>query len=245
MVLAALIPALLFYVSLVLYADIGAAKSGLSGARKEDLIDWKKALKERGHLLIPIILLVVLIIYGWSPLKSAFWCVVLIIALSWTKKSTRISLQNIKDALIAGSKDTVPIAAACASAGIIVGVVSITGIGVKFSSLLMQLAANNVGPALVLTMVAALIMGNGLPPTAVYNVRAALTVPALVNMGIGALLSGAFLLCFTSPAWALLRAGGSGGLLSAAMAHTDPFKTGWAAFPDGACGLYCPVYLRL
>lgn len=238
-VLAAVVPALLFYISLVIYADICAAKAGLTGIAATDLPDWKNALKERGQLLIPIVLLIVLIVNGRSALNSAFWCVILILVLATLKKSTRMGPKAIVEALIAGSKDTLSIAAACACAGIIVGVVSATGLGVKFSSLLMQIAGNSPVLALILTMVASIVMGMGLPPTAVYIIMAALTVPALTEMGITNMAAHFFVFYFScvgaiTPPVALAAYSAS------AVAHTDPMKTGWTAFRMGLVAYIIP-----
>ena len=238
-VVSAIVPALLFYLSLVVFADLTAAKAGLKGLHATDLPNWKAALLDRGQLLIPIVLLVVLIVNGRSALTSAFWCVLLILILSALKKSTRMNPKAIVDALISGSKDSLSIAAACACAGIIVGVVSATGLGVKFSSILMQLAGNSPVLALILTMVAAIIMGMGLPPTAVYIIMAALTVPALADMGITALAAHFFVFYFScigaiTPPVALAA------YSSAAVAHTDPFKTGWTAFRMGVVAYIIP-----
>ena len=238
-VLAAVVPALLFYISLVVYADICAAKSGLTGIEAENLPNWKAALRDRGQLLIPIVLLIVLIVNGWSALKSAFWCVILILILAMIRKGTRMGPKAIAEALISGSKDTLSIAAACACAGIIVGVVSATGLGVKFSSLLMQIAGNSPILALILTMVASIIMGMGLPPTAVYIIMAALTVPALTGMGITNMAAHFFVFYFScvgaiTPPVALAAYSAS------AVAHTDPMKTGWTAFRMGLVAYIIP-----
>ena len=131
-VLASLFPALLFYISLFVAANVGASKGGLKSLSRDEMPDWKAAVLDRGHLLIPIVLLVGLIVYGYSALKSAFFCVLLILVLTTIKKSTRMNWRKIKDSLYSGSRDALSIAAACACAGIIVGVVSSTGLGVKF-----------------------------------------------------------------------------------------------------------------
>ena len=238
-VLAAIVPAALFYISLFAYADVSAARHNLSPVKKEDLVDWRRALRQRGHLLFPIALLIFLIIYGWSPLKSAFWCVLLILLLSYISKDTRMSGKKILDAMIAGSKDSLSIAAACASAGIIMGVVSMTGVGVKFSSLLMQISNDIMPLALALAMLAAIVMGMGLPPTAVYIVMAALTIPALINMDITPMAAHFFVFYFScigaiTPPVALAAYSAS------AVAHTDPFKTGWVAFRVGVVAYIIP-----
>lgn len=241
---AAVLPAALFYISLVVYAEIHALRSGLRGTTAENLPDWKKALAARGQLLIPLVTLVVFIVSGWSPLKTAFWSILLILVLSWLRSDTRMTPKRILDALEAGSRDNMAIAAACAAAGIIVGVVSATGLGVKFSSLLNALSGSNPVLALVLTMVAALILGMGLPPTAVYIVLAALTVPSLVGMGVNPLAAHFFVFFFacigaiTPPVCLAAYA-------AAGVAKTDPFATGWRAFRMGLAGYIVPFLFVL
>lgn len=236
---AAVIPAALFYLSLMVYADIAAARSGLKGISKEEIPNWREGLARRGHLLIPIIALVVFIVIGWSALKTAFWSILLMLVLSWIRPETRMNLKKIIAALEAGSRDNMVIAAACASAGIIVGVISSTGLGVKFSSLLIDLSGNIPLLALVLTMVAALILGMGLPPTAVYIILAALTVPSLIRMGIHPMAAHFFVFFFacigaiTPPVCLAAYA-------AAGLAKTDPWTTGWHAFRMGLVGYIVP-----
>lgn len=243
-VLASLFPALLFYISLFVAANVGASKGGLSCLSRDEMPDWKAAVRDRGHLLIPIILLVALIVYGYSALKSAFFCVLLILVLTTIKKSTRMNWRKIKDSLYSGSRDALSIAAACACAGIIVGVVSSTGLGVKFSSMLMQMAGSSQWLALVLTMIAALILGMGLPPTAVYIVLAALTAPALIKIGIAPMAAHFFIFYFScvgaiTPPVALAAYSAS------AIAHTNPFKTGWKAFRMGLIAYIVPYMFAM
>jgi TRAP transporter 4TM/12TM fusion protein len=236
---AAVIPAALFYLSLMIYADIGAARSGLKGISKEEIPNWREGLARRGHLLIPVIALVVFIVIGWSALKTAFWSILLMIVLSWIRPETRMNLKKIIAALEAGSRDNMVIAAACASAGIIVGVISSTGLGVRFSSLLIELSGNIPFLALVLTMIAALILGMGLPPTAVYIILAALTIPSLIRMGIHPMAAHFFVFFFacigaiTPPVCLAAYA-------AAGLAKTDPWATGWKAFRMGLVGYVVP-----
>jgi TRAP transporter 4TM/12TM fusion protein len=236
---AAIIPAALFYLSLMVYADIAAARSGLKGISREEIPDWKEGLARRGHLLIPVIALVIFIVIGWSALKTAFWCILLMLVLSWIRPETRMDLKKIIAALDAGSRDNMVIAAACASAGIIVGVISSTGLGVKFSSLLIDLSGNMPFLALFLTMIAALILGMGLPPTAVYIILAALTVPSLIRMGIHPMAAHFFVFFFacigaiTPPVCLAAYA-------AAGLAKTDPWSTGWRAFRMGLIGYIIP-----
>ncbi|CEP66132.1 TRAP C4-dicarboxylate transport system permease DctM subunit [Moorella glycerini] len=235
----AVIPAALFFLSLIFYADIAAARSGLKGLSGEELPDWKKTLAQKGHLLIPVIALVVFIVMGWSAIKTAFWSILFMIALSFLKSETRMNSKKILDALAAGSRDNISIAAACAAAGIIVGVVSATGVGVKFSSLLNVLSASNPILALILTMIAALILGMGLPPTAVYIILAALTIPSLISMGVNPLAAHFFVFFFASIG-AITPPVCLAAYSAAAVAKTDPFVTGWKSFRMGLVGYIVP-----
>jgi TRAP transporter 4TM/12TM fusion protein len=236
---AAVIPAALFYLSLVIYADIGAARSGLKGILQGEIPNWKKGLSNRGHLLIPIVALVIFIVMGWSAIKTAFWTTLLILVLSWIRSATRMDLKKIISALEAGSHDNMIIAAACASAGIIVGVISITGLGVKLSSLLIDLSRNIPFLALALTMIAALILGMGLPPTAVYIILAALTVPSLIRMGIHP-MAAHFFVFFFACVGAITPPVCLAAYAAAGLAKTDPWSTGWRAFRMGLVGYIVP-----
>lgn len=236
---AAVIPAGLFYLSLMIFADITAVRTGLKGLPRDQLPEWKKALAKRGHLLIPIIALVVFIVQGWSALKTAFWCILLMLALSWVKQETRMGFKKIISALESGSRDNIVIAAACAVSGIIVGADAATGLSVKLSSYLNALSGNNPVFALVLTMVAALILGLSLPPTPVYIILAALTIPSLINMGINPMAAHFFVFYYAcigaiTPPVALAAYAAAG------IAKTDPWMTGWVACRMGLVSYLVP-----
>jgi TRAP transporter 4TM/12TM fusion protein len=236
---AAVIPAALLYLSLVIFADITAARTGLKATRKQDLPDWKKALGARGHLLIPIIALVVFIVQGWSALKTAFWCILLMLVLSWVKQETRMGFKKIVSALEGSSRDNIVIAAACAVSGIIVGADAMTGLSVKLSSYLNALSGSSPVLALILTMVAAMVLGLSLPPTAVYIILAALTIPSLINMGINPMAAHFFVFYYAcigaiTPPVALSAYAASG------IAKTDPWITGWVACRMGLVSYIVP-----
>jgi TRAP transporter 4TM/12TM fusion protein len=236
---AAVIPAALFYLSLIIFADVTAARTGLKATPKEDLPDWKRSLAARGHLLIPIIALVVFIVQGWSALKTAFWCILLMLVLSWVKQETRMGFKKIVIALESGSRDNLVIAAACAVSGIIVGADAMTGLSVKLSSYLNALSGNSPVIALVFTMIAALILGLSLPPTPVYIILAALTIPSLINMGINPMAAHFFVFYYAcigaiTPPVALAAYAASG------IAKTDPWMTGWVACRMGLVSYLVP-----
>jgi TRAP transporter 4TM/12TM fusion protein len=236
---AAVIPAALFYLSLVIFADVAAARAGLRGSSRADLPDWKRSLAQRGHLLIPIIALVYFIVIGWSALKTAFWCILLMLVLSWIKPETRMGWRKIISALELGSRDNLVIAAACAVSGIIVGADAMTGLSVKLSSYLNALSGSSPVLALVLTCIAALILGLSLPPTPVYIILAALTIPSLIHMGINPMAAHFFVFYYASigaitPPVALSAYAASG------IAKTDPWMTGWVACRMGLVSYVVP-----
>jgi len=236
---AAVIPATLFYLSLVIFTDITAARTGLRATLRGDLPDWRRSLAARGHLLVPIIALVVFIVQGWSALKTAFWCILLMLVLSWVKQETRMGFKKIISALASGSRDNIVIAAACAVSGIIVGTDAMTGLSVKLSSYLNALSGNNPVLALMLTMVAALVLGLSLPPTPVYIILAALTIPSLINMGINPMAAHFFVFYYAcigaiTPPVALAAYAASG------IAKTDPWMTGWVACRMGLVSYLVP-----
>ena len=238
-VVAAVIPAALFYLSLIIFADIAAARAGIRGSSRADLPDWKRSLAQRGHLLIPIIALVYFIVIGWSALKTAFWCILLMLVLSWIKPETRMGWRKIVSALELGSRDNLIIAAACAVSGIICGADAMTGLSVKLSSYLNALSGNSPVLALVLTCIAALILGLSLPPTPVYIILAALTIPSLINMGINPMAAHFFVFYYASigaitPPVALSAYAASG------IAKTDPWRTGWVACRMGLVSYVVP-----
>jgi len=236
---AAVIPAALFYLSLVIFADVTAARTGLKATPREDLPDWKGSLAARGHLLIPIIALVIFIVQGWSALKTAFWCILLMLVLSWFRQETRMGFKKIVSALEAGSRDNLVIAAACAVSGIIVGADAMTGLSVKLSSYLNSLSGNSPVIALVFTMIAALILGLSLPPTPVYIILAALTIPSLISMGVSPMAAHFFVFYYAcigaiTPPVALAAYAASG------IAKTDPWRTGWVSCRMGIVSYLVP-----
>jgi TRAP transporter 4TM/12TM fusion protein len=238
-VVAAVIPAALFYLSLIIFADVAAARTGLRGSSRAELPDWKSSLARRGHLLIPIIALVYFIVIGWSALKTAFWCILLMLVLSWVKPETRMGWRKIVSALELGSRDTLVIAAACAVSGIICGADAMTGLSVKLSSYLNALSGSSPVLALVLTCIAALILGLSLPPTPVYIILAALTIPSLINLGINPMAAHFFVFYYASigaitPPVALSAYAASG------IAKTDPWMTGWVACRMGLVSYVVP-----
>lgn len=238
--LAAVIPSVLYYSYLYLCVDLEAKKAGMTVVfDKKELPSLKEAMRERGHLLLPLIVLIYLLVAGYSPGKSIFWCIVLVVAVSYLRKSTRMSLHDLLGAMENGIKNAVPVAVACAAAGIITGVISLTGLGLRFSSILIGLAGSSVFLMLIITMVASIILGMGLPTSAAYIILAILTAPAMINLGVDPLCAHFFIFFFgcistITPPVALSAYAAAG------ISEGDPMKTGFIAFRLGLMGFIIP-----
>ena len=242
-VLAAILPALLYFLTVFFVIDLRSGKDGLVGLKPEDLPSAKKVVMEKGHLIIPlIVLLYSLIIMGTTPIKAAFLSIISCILCSWLKKSTRMGLKSILDALESGIKSSLEVIAACACAGIIMALVSLTGVGLKLSSLIIMIAGSNLFIALVLTAIIVIILGMGLPTTASYLVAAAIMAPALVKLGISPLQSHMFIFYFAclsgiTPPVALTA------YPAAAIACANPVTLSFVAFKMAIVGFIIPFVM--
>lgn len=237
---AALIPAVLYYAALFLITDVRAIKANLKGLPKEELPDVKDALLKRGYHGLPLLFLIVLIVMGWSPLRVAFWATVLAMAIALVSmKDPKKWLKSIIEAFYQGSKQTVPIAVACAGAGIIVGVIGVTGLGTKIASGLISFAHGNLLLGLLLTMVSAVILGTGMPITAVYIILAATLVKPLVSMGADPLGAHMFIFMFSSVA-GLTPPVAITSYTAAGIAKTSPTAVAFRGFLYGIPGYIIP-----
>jgi len=235
----ALIPALLYYLALFWTIHYEAVRTDLRGLSKEELPDLKQVLWTRGHLFLPIALIVYLLIAGYTAPYAALWATGAVIIVSWVRRETRLGMRDIQKALEDGAKNTLSVATACACAGIVIGVISLTGLGLRFTSLVISMASESLIPALVLTMLAGIILGMGMPTTPAYIVQAALLIPALIKLGVLPIAAHLFVFYFailsaiTPPvAMAVYAAAGIGG--------ANLWKTGVAAMKAGATGFIVP-----
>jgi TRAP transporter 4TM/12TM fusion protein len=184
LILYAAFPAVLYYFSIFLMVDFRAAKIGLRGLSKEEVPEFFETLKKSVFVLIGPAAIIYFLLAGYSPIKASFFAVLIVIAGSYFRKDTRLTLPKLIQALELGAKNSIGLIAACAVAGIIVGSVTLTGIGLKFADLVNVLSNGSIYLALVLTMVACIVMGMGLPTTALYIILGTMAAPALINIGI-------------------------------------------------------------
>ena len=179
-----LFPALLYFFAIFLMVSFEARKNDLKPLSAEELPDLWETLKGGWFYLLPIVVLIGLLIMGFTPMRAATLGIVAMVVLSYIKKETRMGLVDIAAALEEGVSHTITVSVACAFAGIIVGVITSTGLGIKFSSMILSVAGNSLFLVLVLTMISAVILGMGMTAAAVYVIVSALTVQALIKMGV-------------------------------------------------------------
>src|SRR6056297_1329277 len=184
LIIYALIPAVLYYVSVFLMVDLRAAKLGLKGMEKKDLPKVKEVLNRGGFLLLAPASIFYMLLAGYSPIKASFTAVMIVIITSFFRKETRLSFKGFLIALEKGAKASLSVIAACAVAGLVVGTVTLTGLGLKFSDLIVTLSHGNLYAALFLTMIASIIMGMGMPTTALYIILGSMVAPSLVKLNV-------------------------------------------------------------
>jgi TRAP transporter 4TM/12TM fusion protein len=183
---AALIPAVLYFFALFMAVHFEARRTGLKGLPRADLPRLGVVLRERGHLFLPLVIIIWVLFSGYSAAYAALCGILSVIPTALLRKSTRanITWRTVVEGLIAGARNTVTVALACACAGIVVGVITLTGLGIDFTSLVLAAAQNTLLLALVLTMAAGIVLGMGMPTTPAYIVQVSLLVPALVRLEV-------------------------------------------------------------
>ncbi len=236
---AAFIPAVIYYVSLFCMVDLEAKKLNLRGLTKEEMPELGAILAERGLLLLPILLLLGYMVAGFTLMWSATSAAIGVVVLSWVRQETRMGLHRILEALEKAGRMTVPVAVPCAIAGVVVGVVDDTGIGLKFSGLIVNISGGVVLPALGLTLLGCIVMGMGMPTAAAYIMAGTLLGPALSKLGIPLLAAHMFIYYFAilsmlTPPVALSAYVASG------VARSDLNATGWKAFQLSLAGFLIP-----
>lgn len=235
----ALVPALLYYLALFMAIHFEASRSGLLGLPKEERPSLSSVMKEKGHLFIPIGVIVYFMIAGFTPMLACLYAIASVLPSSFLRKESRMGLRKILRALEAGARNMLPVAAACACAGIVVGIINLTGLGLKFTGIVLDVAGGSLAPTLILTMMTGIILGMGLPTTAAYIVQASLLIPALIKLGVPVIAAHLFVFYFailsaiTPPvAMAVYAAAGISG--------SNVWQTGLQAVRMGATGFIVP-----
>jgi TRAP transporter 4TM/12TM fusion protein len=238
---AAVIPSLLYFSGVFFQIDLRARKNGLTGLSKEEIPNAWDTIKRYGHMFIPMVVLVWLLIDGFSPVYSAFYAAVLSWALSLIRPETRLGPKALKEMCIKAARSALSVGIAMAAAGFIVGVLSMTGIGVILADNIVLISGGNLFVALILVMIVSIILGMGLPTSACYIIAATIAVPILRAMGVEAFQAHFFVLYYAvvstvTPPVALSAYVGAG------MAGASPNKVGFAAFRLALAAFIIPFF---
>ncbi len=241
---AAFIPATLAFFATFMQVHFRAVSLGLQGLPKSELPSIRHTLTRGWHHLFSVFALIAFLMEDYSPERAVFWAIAVTILTSLLmtiarKESLKAFGLSILDGLKEGAIGSVQVAAACAAAGIIIGSITMTGLGLKFSSFVVDAAQGHLFLALPFTMIACLFLGMGVPTTAQYIIITSLVAPALAEMGVLAIAAHLFILYFgtradITPPVALAAYAGAG------IAQSDPWKTGLAAFQLGIAGFIIP-----
>ena len=245
---AAVLPALIYYLGIILQVQMRAEKDGLSGLPKDQMPKVLNVMKERGHLLIPIVFLLYMLIFsGRTVLFSAFWTFVVTILVAELRPISRMSFKDIGDAFVSGAKSTVSVAIACACVGIIVGICGLTGFALNVAHAIINIgqyavpgsAAASLFLTLLFTMVTCMILGMGLPSIPSYLITATIAAPALVELGQAEIAAHMF--CFYFAMFANLTPPVALAAFAAAgLSGGSPMKTGWQSVKLALVGFIVP-----
>jgi TRAP transporter 4TM/12TM fusion protein len=259
--LAGLIPALLFYIANYIHCDLNARKAGIRGLRRDELPRWVD-IARRSSMAAPLVLLIVVLLSGYSPFRAAaIGIAATIVIMLGTALVHRMTLQGqslpaaiagsvaetlvaIERALAGSAKEVMQLIAVCAAAGIVAGVIGLTGVGGRFATMLLDIAGTSAFLAMIFTMVVAIILGMGVPTTAAYAIAAAVVAPGLIRIGVEPLVAHMFIFYFAilsaiTPPVALAS------FAAASMAGADMWKTSVIAVKLGLATFIVPFMFWL
>jgi TRAP transporter 4TM/12TM fusion protein len=235
---AAVLPSLLYFVAVYFMVDNESKRLNMKGMSEDEIPKFKDMLL-RIYMFAPLAILIGGLISGYSVIRSGTLAMVSALIISWLHKETRMGPKQVLDALHLGAKGTIQLIAVCACAGIIVGVIGLTGVGLRFSSMILSIAGDSQFFALIFAMLIAIILGMGMPTTAAYAVAASVVAPGLIKLGISPLVAHMFVFYYAvvsaiTPPVALAAYAG------AAIAGSDPMKTSVTSFIYGMAAFLVP-----
>ena len=238
---AAFLPALVYFISIYFTIDFYSRKHKIGGSTAATSHAFETFTKT-WHLLIPIVCLIYFLMARYSPMTSVVRSLLILITISWFRKETRLTLSRCRAAIEEGARNAVTVAAACATSGIILGVISLTGVGSSVSSAIFTHFTGFLPGALLSAMAISLVLGMGLPATAVYLILATLVAPSLVHLGVMPLAAHMFVFYFgiistITPPVALTA------YAAAAVGGGDPVRVGAKAFILGIAAYCIPFVL--
>jgi TRAP transporter 4TM/12TM fusion protein len=236
---AAIIPSLLYFYSIGLATHLEAARGGLPGIGAEEVARARRSLLRRLHLFLPPAILVVFLVLRFSPYYAALWSIVGTVLVSYLRRDTALGPRGFLSAMEQGARSGAMIAVATAAAGIIVGVVAHTGLGFKFMTLVLGLAKGHLFYALFFTMIAATILGMGVPTTPAYIIVSVIAAPSLIELHIQPLVAHMYVFMFAILS-AVTPPVAVAGYAGANIAEADAMKTSFTAWKLALIGFVIP-----
>jgi TRAP transporter 4TM/12TM fusion protein len=240
-VIWAIIPAILYYVACFAAVHFEAKRRGLVGVPRSELPKLGVTLRTQGHLFIPVLIILAVMYSGYSAPMAALAGTLACFPVAALRKNTRhyVTLANIVEAMADGARNALPVALACACAGVVIGVVTLAGLGIVFTQFVVGLAQDTLLIALVLTMCAGIVLGMGMPTTPAYIIMTALLVPAIVKLGV--IIPAAHMFAFYFAVLSAITPPVALAVFAAAgIAKSDLWKSGLAAVKIGAAGFIVP-----
>lgn len=239
--LSAAVPAFLYYLACIIQIHLEAVKTGISGIAREELPSLRRTLWERGQFLIPLIVVVWVLVAGFTPIRAALWAILFTLLVSFLRSETRMGLFLILKALAQGARSTIIVTQGCALAGIIMGITFQTGLADKFSSSVLAISGHHFLLSLLLAMLACLLLGLALPITASYILTVLLIVPAAIQMGVPVMAAHLFVIYYAVLA-VITPPAGAAFFVAAALAGASPMKVGFTAMRLAIAGFIIPFF---
>jgi TRAP transporter 4TM/12TM fusion protein len=239
---AAIFPAILYFLSVSLVIHFEASKTGIRGLRREELPSFIKTIPIGFQYIGPIAVLIVLLIKGYAPALCAVIASFLIFLVSFFRKETRMNLRKVLGSLESTAKTSISVATSCLSAGIVVGAIILTGLGGKFSSIVVAVSQQSLFFALFLTMIASLLLGMGMPLPVVYILTAVLCGPAIASLGVPKMAAHLFLVYFACIS-AVTPPVAVAAYAAAAIAQDNPVRIGFTGLKYAIAGFIIPYAL--
>ena len=238
---AAFLPAVIFYAVLLAMVHFEAAKRRIPILRDADSVtDWGSILRN-SYLLIPLPVFISMLLNGYSIMLSSFWAIVASALVSYFSRASALTPRRIVECCVAAANAVIPVALACAAAGVIIGIITLTGVGLKFSTLVVLLSNGSLPLALVLTMLTCLVLGMGLPTAAAYILVATLVAPALVDLGVSLLAAHLFVL-YSAMLSSITPPVALAAYAAASIANGNPLKIAVLACQFGMAAFAVPYF---
>lgn len=240
--LAAIVPAFLYYLGLLFAVHFEARRLGLSGLSKENIPDAMQVLREQGHLVIPLVVLIALMFLGYTPLYAAVIAIAATVAASWLRKDTRMTWDKIVAACVEGARGAVSVGVCCVIIGVIIGTVTLTSLGLNMGYLILSVVENtNIYVTGFLVMIMSTILGMGVPGVAAYVIVQAVAVPVLIKVGVLDISAHMFCLIYAclsniTPPVAMSS------YVAAGIAGSNQTKTGLLSVRLGLVGFLIPFF---